>query len=396
MVENTSNPPPEDLPDAMDSGTGLTESEFFDPERENSLEPFPAAPAVFAIFPRPESAPGAPYLSYTRNLRRRLGRLLGPEAARRLNLRAFAGRIEYRLVGSGFEAQWLLYRLNRTHYPETYRRRLRLKPPALIKIKLRNRFPRCYSTSRMTADGSAFYGPFPSRAAAERFAAEFLDLFKIRRCAPNLNPDPKHPGCIYSQMKMCLAPCFEGCTDEEYRRETARVIAFLDSAGESLERELEAERAQASAALEFERAAHAHRGLEKTREALRNRPALSGRISHLHAVMLFPSPQARAVTLFRVIAGELRGPATLSLSGNVSSPVPLDGRLDAALRALSEVELAKQGGGSQWEHLSLLARWFYSSFRTGEFVWTPPERPLPHARLIKLCRKIVENGSPAE
>lgn len=394
MVEKTSNPPPQTTPAATEFEPGLAESVFFDPGQDSSLECFPAAPAVFAIFPRPENAPGAPYLSYTRNLRRRLGRLLGPEAARRLNLRAIAGRIEFQLVGSGFEAQWLLYRLNRTHYPETYRRRLRLKPPALIKIKLRNRFPRCYATSRLSADGSVFYGPFPTRAAAERFASEVLDLFKIRRCTPNLDPNPANPGCIYSQMKMCLAPCFEGCTDDEYQRETARVIAFFDSAGESLERELEAEREQASAALEFERAAHAHRRLEKSREALRNRPGLSGRISHLHAVMLFPSPQAQTVTLFRVAAGEIRGPAALSLSGNVSSPLPLDGRLDASLRSLDDVPAGQ--AAPPWEHLSLLARWFYSSFRSGEFVWTPPGRPFPHARLIKLCRKIVEISPSAE
>jgi hypothetical protein len=34
-----------------------------------------------------------------------------------------------------------------------------------------------------------------------------LDFFKMRRCVDDLNPDPKFPGCIYSEMKMCLAPC---------------------------------------------------------------------------------------------------------------------------------------------------------------------------------------------
>ena len=106
----------------------------------------------------------------------------------------------------------------------------------------------------MVKDGSLYYGPFPSMAVAERFAGEFLDFFKIRRCVEELNPDPSHPGCIYSQLHMCLAPCFAGCTDAEYQGEVQRVVEFLDSQGKSLLRSLEAERAQASESLEFEQA----------------------------------------------------------------------------------------------------------------------------------------------
>ena len=43
-----------------------------------------------------------------------------------------------------------------------------------------------------------------------------LDLFRIRRCQIKIRRDPDFPGCIYSEMKMCLAPCFAGCTEEEY------------------------------------------------------------------------------------------------------------------------------------------------------------------------------------
>jgi hypothetical protein len=39
--------------------------------------------------------------------------------------------------------------------------------------------------------------------------------------------------------------------------------------------------------------------------------------------------------------------------------------------------------------LSLLARWFYSSFREGELVMLNPEQTIPHTRLIRLCRKIL-------
>jgi hypothetical protein len=42
-----------------------------------------------------------------------------------------------------------------------------------------------------------------------------------------------------------------------------------------------------------------------------------------------------------------------------------------------------------WEHLSLLARWYYSSFREGELVMLNAEQTIPHSRLIRICRKIL-------
>jgi len=42
-----------------------------------------------------------------------------------------------------------------------------------------------------------------------------------------------------------------------------------------------------------------------------------------------------------------------------------------------------------WEHLSLLARWYYSSFREGELVMLNAQQTIPHTRLIRICRKIL-------
>ncbi len=366
----------------------------FDPAGdENSLlasvAPRPAVFALLLLDAAGRSA-AAPYLGRTMDLRRRLRRLLGKarSASKLLNLREVTRRIDYQWIGSSLEAQWLLYRLNRLHYPSLYRQRLRLKPPTLLKINLRNRFPRCYPTRRLSNDGSFYYGPFPSRLAAERFAAEFLDLFQIRRCVEDLNPDPAHPGCVYSQMHMCLAPCFGGCTDDDYHEEVARVVAFLDAEGQSLIRSLRAERAQASEALEFEQAAKLHRRLEKVHEVLKQKSGLVRNLRDLHAVIVVRGAEAKTAAFFRVRSGELRGPSTLSLDENVPSPIPLDRQLHALLDSLA-AEDTPTPALPPWEHLSLLARWYYSSFRQGELLMLPANQEIPHARLIRLCRKVL-------
>src|SRR5207253_7564539 len=167
-------------------------------------------------------------------------RLLGPpiEHSKRLNLRDRVHAIEFTLTGSEFESQFLLYRVLREAFPKTYSARLRLRPAPLVKLHLENQYPRASVTTRLSTHGSnLYYGPFSSRAAAEKFASDALDFFKMRRCVEDLHPDPAFPGCVYSEMKMCLAPCFKGCSDQEYQSEVSRVQAFFDTQGESLVRD---------------------------------------------------------------------------------------------------------------------------------------------------------------
>jgi len=243
----------------------------------------------------------------------------------------------------------------------------------------------------MSNDGSLYYGPFPTRLAAERFSSEFLDLFKMRRCVEDLAPDPSHPGCIYSQMQMCLAPCYAGCTDQDYQDEVGRVVDSLDAEGRSLIRSLEGERAKASDGLEFEQAAKLHRKVEKVHEVLRQKPGLVRNLRDLHAVIVERGAEPKSVLFFRVRAGELRGPVTLALDENVPSPVPLDQQLRELLDPLAAPDLAQSRTPDRpsWEHLSLLARWYYSSFRQGELLMLHPNQAIPHVRLIRLCRKIL-------
>src|ERR1700730_7664005 len=125
---------------------------------------------------------------------------------------------------------------------------MRFRFAPLVKLHLENQYPRASITTRLARlKGHAlYYRPFQSRTAAEKFMNDSLDFFKMRRCVDDLHPDPQFPGCIYSEMKMCLAPCFKGCTDADYQAEVGRVQSYFDSSGESLVREITALREQAS------------------------------------------------------------------------------------------------------------------------------------------------------
>ena len=150
----------------------------------------PESPAVFLL--RGKAAGSEPYVSKSANLRRRLVRLLAPSApgSKRLNLRERVRSIEYALTGSDFESGLLLYQVQRREFPKTYAARLRWRPAPLLRLILENDFPRTTVTTRLTTlrGRSLYYGPFASRAAAERFANDALDFFKKMADINNRKP----------------------------------------------------------------------------------------------------------------------------------------------------------------------------------------------------------------
>ena len=376
----------------------LAERLEFTPERDTEiLASVPAAPAVFLL--RGPQDGSEPYASKTTNLRRRLLRLLGAtaERTRRLNLRDRVSRIEYTLTGSDFESGFLLYQLLRAVFPQTYAARLRLRPAPLVKLHLENEYPRASITTRLgRLNGrSSFYGPFPSRVAAEKFASDSLDFFKMRRCVDDLHPDPAFPGCIYSEMKMCLAPCFKGCTDGEYAAEVARVQQYLDSRGQSLARELAAERERASASLEFENAAAVHTRLEKLTPVLSQLPEIVHRLDRLSGLIIQRAATGSAVALFPVRAGVISGPVVLAVQPTAEQAAKSQSMESRVQQALAELMAAGSVSVQErMEHLAILKRWYYRSSRAGEIFFADDKGALPMRRLVRGIGRVFNGERP--
>jgi excinuclease ABC subunit C len=382
----------------------LTERIQFCPEADAEIfSAVAAAPGVFLL--RGEDANSEPYVSKTANLRRRLQRLLSApeEYTKRLNLRHRVRWIEYTLTGSDFESGFVLYQILRAAFPKTYSNRLRLRFAPLVKLHLENEFPRASITTRLgrISGKNFYYGPFASRVAAEKFMNDALDFFKMRRCVDDLHPDPKFPGCIYSEMNMCLAPCFRGCTDDEYRAEVERVEDFLDSRGESLKRQLAAERDDASAKMEFETAAAIHAHLDKLTPVLQQLPEFVRRIDQAHAVIVQKSVQdsvqksehAESVALFRVDSGALAGPLEFPISDTEhTKSQSMEARISAAL---AEFPAAKPASAiERMEHLAILKRWCYRGTRAGEIFFADAKGELPMRRLVRGIGRVYKGEAP--
>ncbi len=373
----------------------------FSPDQDESFfQELPTAAAVFLL-----RGEGEPYVSKTANLRRRLQRLLGRPAqhSKRLNLRDRVREIEFTPAGSDFESHFLLYHLLRRNFPKTYAARLRLRPAALVKLSsgarqsadLGNKSGLRPENSRgrlspHSLDSGApgvharpsnlYYGPFPSRAAAEKFASDALDFFRMRRCVDDLHPDPSFPGCVYSEMRMCLAPCFKGCSDAEYHAEVARVQAFFDTAGDSLSHEFAEQRDRASAELAFEDAAGLHAKIEKLKPVLTQLPEIVRRIDRLNALIVQLSAGAGCVSLFRFSGAGLDGPISFSVEQRAESQ-SMESRVEAILQSFPAPE--PKSSAERMEHLAMLKRWYYRSHRAGEIFFADEKGAWPLRRIVR-------------
>lgn len=392
----------------------------------------PAQAGIFALFgadPRAE-----PYLGRTPNLRKRLRRLLDPkpEQSKRLRLAESVVRIEYTLTGSDFEAWLLLYNASLAAFGERARKRLHLRPPVFLRMAMENAYPRVYVTNRITRSAANdLFGPFPSRNSAESFLESMLNLFELRRCTDDLHPDPLFPGCVYSEMKKCMAPCFKGCTDERYAQEAAAVHAFLATRGQSMVEQLSQERDRASEQLDFERAAEIHARLTKVEAAIAGLPAAVHALAALNGVIVQPAGDAEVepeqVKLFLLTRGCLSGPVAYSVAGmrhhneqsgssslfahpvaveavplheagtpavQLASRDALEARLD---EALAELQAATTRGDAQQtaDHLGLFTRWYYrpQNRRIGEVCFAESGGEVPKRPLLRAISRVYRQGA---
>jgi hypothetical protein len=298
-------------------------------------------------------------------------------------------------------------------------------------MAMSNEHPRVYVTNRLNRRSLAeSYGPFQSRAAAERYCEAVLDLFKLRRCWEDLVVSPDHPGCAYGEMKMCMEPCKGACTREEYAAEAERVHAFLQTNGESMLAELAVKRDEASEAMDFEGAAAVHKQWEKVKAATQLADEIVGPLVKLRALIVqAAAPTADesardAANVFAFEEGRIAGPERISTLGVravreqtavgsslfaqplMIAAVPLEDTghevADAAVLSpeerarvvIEQLEKRVREAGSpdideHCDYLALLRRWYYrpEKQRAGAILFPNPEGAWPVRRLLNAAAR---------
>jgi excinuclease ABC subunit C len=223
------------------------------------VKQFPAAPGVYLM---KDGQGRVLYVGKAKNLRNRAGHYFTKAAAedsRTADLVKLIEDIDFLPAESEVDALLMEARLVKDIQPRFNVGLKDDKSFPYLQIRTREDFPRVEFTRTPRRRGVKLYGPFTS-AKSLRFALQVLQrIFKFRTCSLDIKQDEPRwrwfRPCLLHSIHQCTAPCNFRVTKEEYRKQIRALILVLEGKKEKLLREMEAEMQEASAALQFEKAA---------------------------------------------------------------------------------------------------------------------------------------------
>ena len=120
-------------------------------------------------------------------------------------------------------------------------------------------FPGVYITRKPRAQGSRLFGPFAGAKDLRNVLVVLQKIFKFRTCKLEIKEDDPRRRffrpCLLHSIKQCAAPCGAKIEKQQYRKIITDLLRFLLSKRSTVLRQLNRQMAEASAALEYEKAA---------------------------------------------------------------------------------------------------------------------------------------------
>jgi excinuclease ABC subunit C len=220
---------------------------------EAALATMPPSPGVYRML---DAKGDALYVGKARSLKKRVAAYTQPARLPERLRRMVAETVTMEIVTTHTEAEALLLEANLIK---------RLKPR--FNIVLRD--DKSYPWLMLTEDHpypqiakhrgarlrkGSYYGPFASAWAVNQTVTAMQRVFLLRSCADTVFAN-RHRPCLLYQIRRCSAPCVGRISEADYAALVAHAKGFLAGKAGDVQRALAQEMEQASAALEFERAA---------------------------------------------------------------------------------------------------------------------------------------------
>jgi excinuclease ABC subunit C len=123
-----------------------------------------------------------------------------------------------------------------------------------LHLSTEQEFPRLSFHRGSRRGPGRYFGPFPGAGSARGTLNVAQKLFRVRQCEDAFFRGRSRP-CLQYQIDRCTAPCVAYITPDEYRRDVEHAVMFLQGRNEEVIDALREPMQQASAALDFERAA---------------------------------------------------------------------------------------------------------------------------------------------
>ncbi len=273
-----------------------------------------------------------------------------------------AVRIRWEYVPNEFSALIREMKLIQRWRPRFNVQHKRKRAYAFVKITA-ERAPRLLPVTRVVADGSTYFGPFPAVGAVGQTVRELAHVIGLRDCPGNtpiyfgdqleIFTEGRIPLCMRADLGSCLAPCCGRVTSEDYLARVRMAQRFLEGRSVAPLRDLKAQMEDASGRMDFEYAALLRDRLERLEGFQKQLAAFRGRVESLSFVYRVPGFNGDD-RIYVIRRGRIRKELQLPTSraqrvrtGEVVEQV--FSRAERGLVALRPLEAAE---------ILLVARWF--------------------------------------
>ncbi|WP_295821944.1 excinuclease ABC subunit UvrC [uncultured Microbacterium sp.] len=201
------------------------------------------------------------YVGKAKNLRARLSNYFAPlhslhERTRRMV--TTAASVEWTVVPSDIDSLQLEYMWIKEFDPPFNVRYKDDKSYPFMAITLADEAPRVIVTRNPKIRGAKYFGPYPKVWAVHDTIDLMIKVFPIRTCSDSSYKKAMASGrpCFPGQIGRCGGPCSMKVTIEEHRAIVNDFVAFMSGGDQRFARELTSRMKEASAAMDYESAAH--------------------------------------------------------------------------------------------------------------------------------------------
>ncbi len=259
-----------------------------------------------------DSAGRVIYVGKAKSLRSRLNSyfadvtMLHPRTAQMVTT---AGGVEWTVVSTEVEALQLEYNWIKEFDPRFNVRYRDDKSYPVLAVTMNEEFPRLHVYRGARRKGVRYFGPYAHAWALRETLDLLLRVFPARTCSRDVFRRQARIGrpCLLGDIGKCSAPCVGRVTADEHRQIVEDFCDFFAGRTDIMMKRLEREMNEASAELEFERAARLRDDLSALRRAMEKQAVVLGDGTDADVVAFAQDDLEAAVQVFHVRGGRVRG-----------------------------------------------------------------------------------------
>ncbi|MCA1195795.1 MULTISPECIES: excinuclease ABC subunit UvrC [unclassified Saccharopolyspora] len=217
--------------------------------------------------------------------------------------------VRWTVVGTEVEALQLEYSWIKEYDPRFNVRYRDDKSYPVLAVTLHEEYPRLHVYRGPRRKGVRYFGPYAHAWAIRETLDTLLRVFPARTCSSGVFKRHGQIGrpCLLGYIGKCSAPCVGRVDADEHRAIVDDFCDFLSGRTDTLMRKLDREMKEASAELEFERAARLRDDLEALRRAMEKQAVVLGDGTDADVIAFAKDELAAAVQVFHIRGGRVRG-----------------------------------------------------------------------------------------